>query len=341
MTSLSDVTVVAAVRNALTAYLDADRSRAIWCLSDDSRPFLIDALSECAVELGKPLFIIRLPGPRYTEDDLSSLSGALGGLSEDDLLIVNLAATDQTITSHRLFPTFRSPAGFAGRSAIVRPHFPDAALVAQLATPRAAADGAAQAALALCDSGPVRITAPGGTDLTCTLQPARTLGYWSAADTEERHAYLPPAEVARGIVPGSANGTIVADITVGEFVVRGELWEPLGLAATPVRLTVADGRATEIESTSALAISFATCLDRLAAAAPADATPGTWSPRAVVELGIGLADGSPTGEGAPDECLRGTLHFGIGSNQFFGGTNRVPMHLDVILRGPARAERVD
>jgi hypothetical protein len=339
--AVPDTSTIAAVHNALTAYLDADRSRAIWCVSDTSRPFLIDALSECAAELGKPLFIIRLPGPRYTEEDLNSLAGALGGLSANDLLIINLAAIDQTITSQRLFPAFRSPAGFRGRSAIIRPHFPDGALVAQLATPRATADKAARDASALCGSGPVRITAPGGTDLTCTLQPARTLGYWSAAGTEERHAYLPPAEVARGIVPGSANGTIVADITVGEFVVRGELWDRLGLVPAPVRLTLADGRVTEIDATSELAVSFAACLDRLAAEAPVDAAPAMWDPRAVVELGIGLADGAPTGEGAPDECLRGTLHFGIGNDQFFGGTNRVPMHLDVILRGPARAERVD
>lgn len=338
---MPDDTVVAAVRNALTQYLDAGRCRAIWCVSDNSRPFLIDALSECATALRKPLFIIRLPGPRYTEDDLSGLSGALDGLCADDLLIVNLAATDQTIPSQRLFPAFRSPTGFRGRSAIIRPHFPDAALVAQLATPRATADRAAEDALSLCGSGQVRITAPGGTDLTCTLQLARTLGYWSVAGTEERHAYLPPAEVARGIVPGSANGTIVADITVGEFVAGGELWEPLGLAATPVRLTVADGRVTAIDATSELAASFAACLDRLAAEAPADATPAVWDPRAVVELGIGLADGAPTGEGAPDECLRGTLHFGIGNDQFFGGANWVPMHLDVILRGPTRAERAD
>lgn len=194
----------------------------------------------------------------------------------------------------RVFPSFCPPEGFPGRSAVIRQRYPDDALLAHLATPPAAAAAAAALALQHSGLGRVRITTPSGTDLSCELKPAQILPF---SPDSGRHVYLPPAEVTYGILAGSASGVV-------------------------------GGRAVEFSGGS-VAKRLAACFDRL----DREQT-GNRDGRLVVELGFGLSVGEPVGLGAPDECLQGTCHFGIGNDFFYGGNNAVPMHMDVIMNGP-------
>ncbi|HOB41842.1 MAG: hypothetical protein WBL79_09970 [Bacillota bacterium] len=112
----------------------------------------------------------------------------------------------------------------------------------------------------------------------------------------------------------SANGVIVADVTIGELVYDGKLLDALEELDAPVRFIVEEGM-------------FAERLRNLLWTLPR-------SSRHVVELGIGLSNITPTGYIGADECIAGTCHFGIGDNRFYGGRNASPIHLDVVVDRP-------
>ncbi|HOY67834.1 MAG TPA: aminopeptidase, partial [Candidatus Ozemobacteraceae bacterium] len=55
--------------------------------------------------------------------------------------------------------------------------------------------------------------------------------------------------------------------------------------------------------------------------------------RVLAELGVGLNPAARLcGSMLEDEGCRGTVHLGFGSNATIGGRNRVPFHLDMVLR---------
>lgn len=309
----------------LSQYLRATAGQRLWCFTDNGRLWLAEALATGAAGLGLAATVVNLECSGETPESVQS---SLATLSPSDIVISVMSLGPVSSRYFRVFPSFRPPEGFPGRSAVIRQHYPDETLLAHLTTAPATAEAAATRALAYDGLRRVRITAPSGTDICCELKPAQVLPYRIG---DGRHVYLPPAEVAYGIVPGSANGVIVCDITVGEFVVRGEVYDALGLVDAPVRIAVAAGRVTGV-SGGDIATRFAACLARIDREQPAGS-----DGRAVVELGFGLSESTPPiGFSAADECLQGTCHFGIGNDFFFGGKNAVPMHMDVILRGPAK-----
>jgi hypothetical protein len=303
--------------------------------------------------------VVELPGSRYGGEDMAAVGQVLRGLAADDVVLSVFSGQEPGddsgggsrahIPFQLALPNLRGPEGFQGVSCCIRQRIPDAALLEQLMTDpasveaavgrwRAAVEGAAVAGAAMAAGGVglVRVTTPAGTDVMLRSEAAKVLPYGVGVSAGERHAFLPPSEISFGVAAGSANGVVVADVTVGEFVVVGRapgiegggdgarvvLLDRLGLVDEPVRLVVRDGYVTGIEG-GAVARRLRRCFEGLGREC-----------RLVVELGFGLAWGSPTGAIGADECLQGTCHFGVGDDGFYGNVNPAPVHLDVVCRGP-------
>lgn len=235
----------------------------------------------------------------------------------------------------------------------------------------------------------LRVTTRAGTDVTFETSDFRLAPYLAdSASPDRRHAYLPAAEIYAAVIPGSAEGIIRIDATVGEFVHEGCVVDPFGLVEAPIDLVVRDGMVVEVNRKDrvggVIAVPEAEGEERgrggrrragsrvgsrarsgsralVTGSDPAGITPapvaayGTADPsgtadmadrlrhllavfpeacRVVAEFGVGLSAGKPTGHIGVDECLRGTCHFGLGDNTFYGGTNQAPVHLDVVLKAP-------
>jgi len=319
-----------AARHALQHYLgfgeDADgaaETHTVWCFTDSRRRWLAEAFASEAAELDVEPFVVELPGPAYAADrGLDRIRRILGALGEHDLVMSIFAwGTERAVPYFRVLPNLRSPEGFTGRSAVIRQRYPDKALLAHLLTDPGSVETTLRRWQPLDRAGRIRVTAPGGTDLSLELGAAAVLPYRIGPGC--RHAFLPPSEISFGVVAGMAEGEIVVDVTAGEFVVGGEIRDELGRVDEPVRLTVERGYITDIAGGDVAR--------RLEACFAGLGRPN----RLLVELGFGLSQGSPTGLIGPDECLQGTCHFGFGDDGFYGKVNRAEIHLDLVCREPS------
>jgi hypothetical protein len=345
-----------AARRVLMDFVDVRPEARIWIFTDPGRRWFAEHLVDAALELGYRASLTCLHGDSFsagdpsTEDlstgalstgDLSTGNLSTGKLSTRDLSTGELDAIRQMVRSlppedivvsafsdysmgripfFTVFPNFRPPEGFSGKSAVIRAHYPDEALLQHLLTPLESVDAVANRYLALGGGGRVRVIAEGGTDIKCEIGRPVVLPYKVGAGS--RHAFLPPAEVAFGITAGTAEGLLVVDITAGDIVIDGKAVERLGLVDKPVHVELRGGRVSSI-SGGRTAELLRHWLERLG---PEN--------RLAVELGFGLSTGTPIGHGSADECLQGTFHVGFGDDSFFNKVNKAPVHLDLICRGP-------
>jgi leucyl aminopeptidase (aminopeptidase T) len=159
----------------------------------------------------------------------------------------------------------------------------------------------------------IRVTAPGGTDVTLPVtgrQPHassglfRERGQWGNLPTGE--AYLAPLE-------GQSAGVVVVDGSMAG----------VGLVRDPIRIVVEAGYATEISGGEEA--------DRLRALLEPHGPDG----RNVAEFGIGTNDKAIlTGVILEDEKVMGTIHIAFGDNKSMGGTVRAASHLDGLVTRP-------
>lgn len=253
--------------------------------------------------------------------NVTDLSDDISRLLPGDLLLVNIGC-ESFITRGwgRTFRAFDRPENVRAKYAFIRPTITREALLEGLNTPQDLPQRIARRFEAVQRGATVRVTAAGGTDLTFCVNGPHTIAYSTPGAGET--CYLPPAETSFGIVEGSANGVIVADVTVGELRIHADLIDSLGLVDVPVVLTVQNSEITEIAGGN-----IATRLrDELWS------LPDTC--RKVIELGIGLSTMTPAGIIGIDESIAGTCHFGIGNDLGYGGTNDAPIHLDVVVQSP-------
>ncbi len=160
----------------------------------------------------------------------------------------------------------------------------------------------------------IRVTAPGGTDVTLPIAGRhahassglfREKGQWGNLPTGE--AYLAPLE-------GQSQGVVVVDGSMAG----------IGMLKAPIRITIENGLATAIEGGE----DAARLRDLIA--------PFGDEGRNVAEFGIGTNDKAIiTGVILEDEKVMGTIHIAFGDNKSMGGTVRVASHLDGLVLSPS------
>ena len=169
---------------------------------------------------------------------------------------------------------------------------------------------------ALAGGSTVRVTAPGGTDVTFALMTDRAPNVLTGQPGPGQLAPVPTIEV--NVVPaeGTANGVIVADCSVPYL--------EIGLLEEPITCTVRSGSVVDTRGA------------RQATVLRQDwASHGDPSCYNVAELGIGLNPNAvPTGTMLEDEGILGTVHFGIGTSYTLGGTVVAPTHYDLLVWHP-------
>ncbi|MBM4394885.1 MAG: universal stress protein [Deltaproteobacteria bacterium] len=159
----------------------------------------------------------------------------------------------------------------------------------------------------------IRVTAPGGTDLTLGVEdrPFQT----DADIPDGRWGNLPAGEVWCAPVEDAADGVLVCDGSVGD----------LGQVPAPLRIVVEKGRILDVQCADP---GF---LDRVKQVLSVDD-----SARVIGELGMGLNPGARlTGNLLEDEKAARTAHVAFGNNEDMGGGhNRSRTHRDFLFRDP-------
>ncbi len=250
----------------------------------------------------------------------------LESLKEKDYVIVALSYKTFILMGYnQCFPTFRKPKELRCNYVFVRL---DISLESLSQGLRTNAQKVQERIDSFCikpgakDEGPwdgskVRVTAPGGTDISFSVNRFKHFNHFITPQAPA--AFLPPSEIYGGILLGSANGQLVVDLTIGQLYKDADLLETFGLVDHPVTLTVVESSIVAIEGNALLKEHLMKLeLEALK----------------VVELGIGLAQMTATGNIGIDESLEGTCHFGIGDGLFYGIDNPASIHLDVVIKEP-------
>lgn len=240
--------------------------------------------------------------------------GHIAGLLENDLLIVMLTLNGYMEKGYRnIFSPFNKPGEIAIKSkyVFIRLDIPDAALLSGLNTGLSKVEKIVNDIKTL-DKRTVRLTTDSGTDITTRISNQAVFPY-SARDLGG-NAFLPPSEVANDLFPDATNGRIVVDVTVGEFRIKGELIDELGIVDQHVIIDIEDGLVKKVCG-GEIAHRLSKCFSML----PSNL-------HFAVELGHGLSDIEPTGIIGVDESMNGTCHIGIGDGSYY--------HLDVVMRNP-------
>lgn len=159
-----------------------------------------------------------------------------------------------------------------------------------------------------------RLTATGGTDMTCSVEGRSPVIDYGTATTPGAGCGAPNAEIALGPVEGTSNGVLVID---------GSIPHPLlNIIHEPITCTVEDGFITKITGGEQAEI-----LKKILA----DFNDTTVYN--IAELGVGMNPANEIiGHMTPDEGSYGNIHIGIGKNTGFGGHVDSPLHLDMVIR---------
>ncbi|MDP2871513.1 MAG: aminopeptidase [Bacillota bacterium] len=167
---------------------------------------------------------------------------------------------------------------------------------------------------ALAGAEEIRLTSPGGTDLTVSAR-GRRGNALTCLVRPGQFSPVPNVEANVSPVEGSAEGVIVADASIP--------YVGIGLLSEPVRLEVRGGRIVSISGGEQAAM-----LERSLA--------GLGDPLVynVAEIGVGL---NPKcrfcGIMLEDEGVYGSVHIGIGTSITLGGSVKAACHYDLIMTG--------
>jgi leucyl aminopeptidase (aminopeptidase T) len=158
----------------------------------------------------------------------------------------------------------------------------------------------------------VRLGSEAGTGLSFSIR--GRLAHGRKASVFDRPGYwgnIPCGEAFIAPVEQSVQGRLVVDASVAG----------IGLLREAMVFEIDGGRAVSIEGGEA-ARRFAAVLNEP-------------RKRQVAEFGVGTNDRARiTGVVLEDEKVLGTCHVAFGNNVFFGGANRVGLHLDCVVREP-------
>lgn len=159
----------------------------------------------------------------------------------------------------------------------------------------------------------IRITAPGGTDITMSIDGRKTIPSKGLFHKKGESGNLPTGEAFAAPMEGTTEGIFVAD---GSFAV-------IGVLKTPIKIKVEKGLATEITGGKE-AKQLIKMLE-----------PFGKKGRNIAEIGIGTNDSVKlSGLLLEDEKKLGTVHIALGDNKSMGGKINVPIHVDGVILKP-------
>lgn len=162
----------------------------------------------------------------------------------------------------------------------------------------------------------VRLTAPGGTDLTLSVKGRPANPHCGIVRQPGDFTTVPNIETSSSPVEGSAEGVIVADASVPYY--------GIGVLEQPIRFTVEKGRVTKIEGGNQ-----ARELDALLRKQNA---PEVYN---IAQISFGLNPSCPMeGVMLHDEGVYGTSHIGIGTSVLLGGEVKTLTHFDALMWRP-------
>lgn len=159
----------------------------------------------------------------------------------------------------------------------------------------------------------VHVTSEQGTDVTFSVEGCSAFSLDGYFHEEYGFATLPPGESPTHPAEGTANGTIVIDVSMDSL---GQLDEPLTIDVKDGFVSAIDGgdQAEELRR----------IVDEN------DENAGN-----LAEFAIGTNPNAKLiGNQAEDKKRAGTVHFAIGDNVSLGGSLKSDIHLDGVLRSP-------
>lgn len=190
----------------------------------------------------------------------------------------------------------------------------------------------------LSKSDSVRVTAPGGTDITMGIRGRRHRPDDGDFRKPGKAGNIPSGEVYSSPVVGASNGIIVydgsIDLYAGEIVIR----KPIEAEVRGGFVTNIEGgsEAEKLRQTVELGERKARKMGRTGGLKPAVAEKYARNARNIGELGIGLNRSARiVANMLEDEKVYGTCHFAIGAN--YDGDAQALIHLDGLVKRPTIA----
>lgn len=165
----------------------------------------------------------------------------------------------------------------------------------------------------LDDAESAHVTGDNGTDVEFSLAESNAFSLDGYFHEEYGFATLPPGEAPTHPTEGTANGTIVIDVSM----------DNIGQLSEPITLSVEDGFVTGVDGGSE-ADTLQEILDAN------DENGGN-----LAEFAIGTnPEAKLIGNLAEDKKREGTIHFAIGDNESLGGSIQSDIHLDGVIKTP-------
>lgn len=239
----------------------------------------------------------------------------LKSLKSSDLIIVLLSIeTYMSSGINEYFTAFEKPDWVAAKYIFVRLDISEESLLEGLSTDKELVYRKIKELELFDPDKTVNVKGESGTDISFKIRPFTTCSHGITHNGES--AFLPPSETSSDIIPETANGKIVVDMTIGQLYHFGQLIGNFGFVSDPISITIHDGFITHIDGGD-MAVEFKRKLFDL----PTEC-------RKIVELGQGLSKMKPTGLIGVDESIIDSCHFG------FGDGSKCGTHLDVVIRKP-------
>ena len=295
-------------RTILDVCVAVKNGETVCIVTDHHKEHIARVLEAAAIERGaKTIVLVMEPRERAGQEPPDPVAAAM---KASDIVLLPV--------SRSITHTFAvKEAAGAGARLLVLTDFRDDTLVqggieADFREARAVCKAVAKV---FQEGSSLRITSPGGTDLSVDIRGRRGNALYCIVEPGE-FSTVPTVEANVSPVEGSARGRIVADASVPYL--------GIGLLDEPVVAEVEDGFITSVKGGR----QAETLLRDLE-------SHGYRNSFNIAEVGVGLNPKCRMiGVMLEDEGCLGSAHIGIGTSITLGGATKAPCHYDLIMRMP-------